>query len=299
VLQDFIFRTHFMAVALLLAGQFLHADDKVSDSDGSKQVPIKVGGKTTYIKVQQQPELSQHRNWSTSPDKYNPMAFDLGRTSSLANKHFDAKDTSFAQSNHSFQQQAFPTKSYSIDDKSRSNLNPDTKASTHTTTVYDRNASGFDKSFATTSSDAVENKNALFAANASDYQGRTAVVGSQQINTSIAFPLANKSYQGPEADSTRHDLDEVNNGLSRMSGLPNRPLTIDEVRNLINHDAKPDTNSKPAPASKPLNDPDYKPVPSPAPPAVDDGNSDLAPSPGMAAASAAPQPPENSEPLPR
>lgn len=302
MLLDFIFRTHFAALVLLLTGPFLHADDKDkhSTTDGSKLVPIKVGDKTVHIKVQQQPDFSKQRNWSPSSDKYNPTAFDLGRTSSMANKQFDSKNTSFAQSNHSFQQQAFPTKSYSIDDKSRSNSSLNTKALTNATTSYNRNASDFDKSFATSNSDAIKNKETLFAANTSEYQGRTAIVGSQQMDASAPSPLANKTYQGPEADYVRRDLDQIHNAeLSRMSGLPNRPLTIDEVRNLINHETKPDTNSKPAPPSKPLNDPDYKPVPSSAPPAADDNNSDLAPSPGMAAAAAAPQPPENSEPLPK
>ena len=288
-----------MVAAFLLASQVLHADNKpIISPDGSKMVPVKMGNKTTYIKVQEPPDLSKHASWSTS-EKYNPTTFDLGRTSTLANKQFDSSDSSVTKSNSSFQQKAFLTKSYSIDSESQANAvrNLNTKVSTDTAAAYGNTASGFDKNFSTSNSNLDQNKKVLFASNTSEYQSRTATIGAQQISPPSASPLAGQSYQGPEIASTRHDLDQVNGGLSRMSDLPNRALTIDEVRDLINHGVKPNTNSKPEPASKPLNDPDYKPIPSPAPPAADEDKNDLIPSPGMTAASL--QPPENSEPLPK
>jgi hypothetical protein len=281
-----------MAVALLLTSQLLHADNKPSESDDSKLVPIKTGDKTVYIKVKKQHD--PYANLSSSERSF------FSKESPMANKQFDSNDASVSKSNTSFRQQSFLTKSYSFDGKSQSNLilpNLDTKVATSTATTYGRNASGFDKSFATSSSNSTQNKKVLFASNTSDYQGRTATLGTHQTDASVTFPLAGKTYQGPETTYARHDLDQVSQGLSRMTDLPNRPLTIDEVRNLINHETKPNTNSKPEPASKPLNDPDYKPVPSPAPPAADENKGDLVPSPGMAAAAL--QPPENSEPLPK
>jgi hypothetical protein len=283
-----------MAVALLLTGPLLHADDKKpSDSDGYKQVPIRTGDKTTYLRVKT--EHDPYANLSPSSRSF------FSKESPLANKQFDSGNAPVSRSSgDSFQQQTFLTKSYSVDAGSNSDIttpNVNTKVTTASATAYGQNASGFDRSFTTSSSDAARNKKALFASNTSDFQGRTATLGSQQIDVPGASPLAGKPYQGPEADKVHQELGQVNSGLSRMSGLPNRALTIDEVRNLINHETKPDTNARPEPASKPLNDPDYKPVPLRILPPADDDKGDLVPSPGMAAAAF--HPPENSEPLPK
>jgi hypothetical protein len=283
-----------MTIALLLAGQVLHADDKPSEPADSRLVPIKMGDKTAYIRVKKQHD--PYANLSPSQRSF------FSKESPLANKQFYSNDAPVTKNNSSLQQQTFLTKSYYIDSQSQSNTiipNLNTKVSTDAATAYGRNAFGFDKSFAASKSNSDQGKKALLASNTSEYQGRTATMGPQQMDAPSASPLAGKSYQGPETASARHDLDQVNSGLSRMSDLPNRALTIDEVRNLINHDTKPDSKAKPEPASKPLNDPDYKPVPSPAPPAADDDRNDLIPSPGMAAAAVVPPPPENSEPLPK
>jgi len=294
VLQDLFSRTHPLAVALLLTGSLLHADDKKpSDSDGYKLVPIQRGDKTTYVRVKTQND--PYANLSSSSRSF------FSKESPLANKQFNSGNTPLSRSgDSSFQQQTFLTQSYSVDNKSESDTTTPhlkTKVATNPATAYGQNASGFDKNFTTSSSDTAQNKEALFASNPSGFQGRTATLGSQQIDAPGASHMAGKSYQGPETDEVHRDLDQVNNGLSRMSGLPNRALTIDEVRNLINHETKPDTNAKPEPTSKPLNDPDYKPTPSRISPSVDDDKGDLVPSPGLTAA--AYHPPENSEPLPK
>jgi hypothetical protein len=111
--------------------------------------------------------------------------------------------------------------------------------------------------------------------------------------------MASKQYLGPGAQHVPDDIVIKDNFvISRMSGLPNRPLSIDEVRNLINHETKPNTDIKPDEPSKPLNDPNYKPEPlrdMPAPNNNDDAN-DPVPPPGTMAS---PQAPENSEQLPQ
>lgn len=287
--------TRFITVALLLTSQTLLADDKppISTSDNVQMVPVKVaGGKTAYVPVQKQ--LNPFRNLTTSDQ------LSFNKESPLANKQFSPSNNSFSQSDTSFQQQTFLTKSYFSDSKSQTNTttpNLNTKFSTENSTAYNRSASEFDRSFATSGSDIAQNKKAIFASNTSDYQGQTAVLGSHHVDTFASTTLVAKPYQGPEVDDIKRDLNQVNQGLSRMSGLPSRPLTIDEVRDLINHQTKPNTDSKPEAASKPLNDPDYKPVPMRISPADEDDNKDgLVPSPGTMAN---PQPPENSEPLPR
>ena len=300
MLLELSFRTPVVAAALLLAGPLLHADDQKSSNSGSfTQVPVQSGGQTTYIKVQKQPTPSNHASWASSPDKYNPETYDLGRTSSMANKSFaSGANTSVSKNKSSFQKEAFLTKSYSIGNQSdQTTPNLTAKVPTYSATAYGKNASSFDKGFAGTSAEMTQNKKVLFASNTSELQGRTATIGSQQINTSAPFAQADKSYQGPEVSYIRRDLNDVNSGLSRMSDLPNRALTIDEVRNLINHDAKPSPNAKPEPASKPMNDPDYKPQSLRATPAPTEDKDDLIPSPGVTAAGF--QPPENSEPLPK
>jgi hypothetical protein len=112
-----------------------------------------------------------------------------------------------------------------------------------------------------------------------------------------------KQYLGPGAQHLPPGFDNKEEVIAqaRLSDLPNRPLTIDEVRGLINHGFKPDTNVKPETSSKPLNDPDYKPEVSPAPPdspqgsKADDDKNDPLPAPGTMSQ----PPPENSESLPQ
>ncbi len=113
-----------------------------------------------------------------------------------------------------------------------------------------------------------------------------------------ADSMSNKMYLGPGAQRVPDDIViKENVVISRMSGLPNRSLSIDEVRNLINHETKPNTDAKPDAPNKPLNDPNYKPEPlrdAPSPASEDDKN-DPVPPPGTMAA----PPPENAEPLPQ
>jgi hypothetical protein len=224
--------------------------------------------------------------------------------SSMANKTFSPSSNSIQKSNSEFNnrdQNTFITKAYVGDPSSPSAPNLNAKAAFPTTSAYSRNAAGFDKSYSTSKADAGQNRTAvLSSSNVSTDQNRTAVLGGPEKPEVFASnSMGDKQYLGPGAQHVPDGINiKENVSLSRMSGLPNRPLSIDEVRNLINHGFKPDTDVKPEEPSKPMNDPNYKPEPlrdMPAPSREDDKN-DPVPPPGTMAA---PQAPENSEPLPQ
>ena len=140
--------------------------------------------------------------------------------------------------------------------------------------------------------------------------GSCAPIDARTYDT-FASPEANKEYGGPEADIIRQRVKpglQIDGDLQKLTEIPNRPLTVDEVRALINHGFKPDFTKPAAPDNKALNDPDYQPEPlridppedaTPAPPAAaahkvqDDDTNDPVPAPGTMA-----EHPEDSEPLP-
>ncbi|MCE0497204.1 MAG: hypothetical protein LV481_04575 [Methylacidiphilales bacterium] len=297
----------FVIAGLAAITPILCADDKTTpaDSDGYKTVPV-VGsdGKTTNIRVQKQPQPDARLSSTSSDGKYDPTQYNLNKTSSFANKSFP--DAFLYQNNgaqETREQHSFITKSYFTDNGSPSNqpalADFNTKATYPVTDAYTRTAPGLDKSYTANQTDAAQNKSAQFTAGASEYQNRAVTLETHKIDTS-ASPLANKTYTGPEAVLEQREMSKLNQGLMQMKDLPNRPLTIDEVRDLINHGVKPDTDAAPAPSSKPLNDPDYKPEPALPLPPPDTSDEDV-PSPGILAAQHQQQeaPPENSEPLPK
>jgi len=194
-------------------------------------------------------------------------------------------------------QNTFTTKPYAFDSSAPTAPNLNEKFTT-TTSADSRNATGFDKSYPTSTDTDGKNKTALFASATSPDQGRTAVLGGQTTST-YASPLSDQTFHGDEADAAKRHLTRLQNGQMLVTDLPNRPLTIDEVRQLINHGFKPDTDVKPTDEpSKPLNDPQYKPEPLREAPPVssnDDDKDDPVPPPGTMAA----PPPENTQPLPQ
>lgn len=293
-----------MAIAWLATAPLLSASDKDQpvDSDGYKAVSV--GGKGgPVVRVKEEPGPYKNVKSSHTPDKYEPDQPDYSHTSSFANKRFSSSEALISKNNSSIdarEQRTFITKPYfgntsTQTDKTTPNLNAPVSPSG--ASAYGHDASGFNKSFATSSADASMTKTAALASTTSEYQGRTARLGDQKTEVFASTTLASKQYLGPGAQKVPDGITIKDNVvMTRMSGLPDRDLTVDEVRDLINHETKPDTNAKPEPPSKSLNDPDYKPVPSPAPPAMEDDKNDPVPPPGTMAV---PQPPENSEPLPR
>jgi hypothetical protein len=301
---------------LVLTAPFLHADDKPSppppSGDGYTSIPIHLpNGKTSYVRVQEQPKPTGHLSSATTDGKYDPSQLSLSKTSDLANKTFSSPSFTQSDSVEVAREQSFLTKSYFGGAGPKSSVTEqtfDTKAAypNANTGAYNHTASGLDKSYVANTTDIAQNQTAPITAGVPEEQNRTANIGGHKIDAT-ASPLASKTYTGPEADIERHEMAQVNQDLIQMKDLPNRPLTIDEVRALINHGIKPNTDSAPPPATKPLNDPDYRQEPSPAPPPLPstraptpDTSDDDLPSPGMVAAQhpVSATPPENSEPLP-
>ena len=282
------------AIVFLMAGQVARADDKVAVPDGYKTVNLH-SGETILVRDQ-----VQQTSASTDSDKYDPRRYDLNQTNSLANKSFVTGTSSIPQKDSSFEQSSSLIKPYALpveSDHAMSNLN--TKFPTSASNAYSRNATGLNKSFYQTSSDPMGKQTAVFASSTSSFQGRTALFNEHSQKT-FASPLADKSYQEkipviPQEGGKINAMDLQ----QELKDLPDRPLTIDEVRALINHGVKPDTSTRPEPASKPLNDPDYQPPPAPPPeapaPASEDDKNDPVPPPGTMAQ----PPPENSESLPQ
>jgi len=294
-----------LAVTVVTTIRPLSADDPSASSDGYKTVFIKHGDKSLPIRVR---ESDPFKN-ITSPaptGKYDPTQFSFNTTSSMANKSFSqptgAPPTGNDDANNGTPN-TFVTKSYRFDSNAPSAPDLDRKSSVSANSAFNRTAPGFDKSYSASTTDAAQNQTALFASTTSTDQGRTAVL-SDHSTTSPGFvsPLSGKVFQGEEADALHRSLTRMKNGQMLVTDLPDRPLTIDEVRALINHGFKPDTSAPPPPPSKPLNDPNYQPEPlREEPPAANAGATDddkdaAVPPPGTMSA---PPPPENTQPLPQ
>ena len=229
------------------------------------------------------------------------MNFSL--VSPMASQQFNATTSSVSKKDslvNSQNQSAFVTKSYNEAPTSGHGVsNQDKKFNMPVSDAYAHNSNSFDKSYATSSSNLGSKQVAAFDKASSD-QDQTATFKTHKTDT-YASRYASQTYTGPEVEKIKSDLNKLNGGMMDIKDLPNRPLTIDEVRALINHGVKPDTSAPPPPASKALNDPDYKPdetsslVPKELPaPVNEDDKNDPVPAPGTMA-----HPPENSEPLPQ
>lgn len=295
--------TRLLAIIILTAGTLLRADDQPAapTSDGYKIVPVPVGDKTVPIRVKEGSDPFKNVSTNNDNGKYNPERIFSG-SSPLANKQF--LPTSDLASQKSAlgdgNQNTFITKAYTgdVSDAAMPNLN--TKVNTSTSNGFTSSANGFDKSYPVAKSDLDLGHSAEFTSATSPDLTRTAYLGPQTTSAYASTSdtaFAHKTFTGREADDLHHQLTQMDNGQMMVTDLPNRAMTIDEVRDLINHGFKPDTSVRPNPAdqSKPLNSPDYKPQPlrdNPSPQNDDDKN-DPVPPPGTMAA------PENSEPLPQ
>jgi hypothetical protein len=294
-----------LAAALVTTSGLLSADDQAAAGNDGKTVQVNMGGKAVPIRVSEvgDPLKNISVSASASTGKYDPERI-FSMTSPMADKTFVFPSNSFSKGSdfNNRDQNAFLTKPYR-GDVSSSVPNLDAKPSFRTAAGYNRSATGFDKSYETSTSDVSPNRMAaLGASNASADQNRAAVLGGpEKPEPMTTDAMAHKSYQDPALQHVT-DYDAMVQDkivISRMSGLPNRSLSIDEVRDLINHGTTPDTNVKPEESGKPLNDPEYKPKPlrdMPPPGSSDDDKDDPVPPPGTMAA---PQAPENSEPLPQ
>jgi hypothetical protein len=301
-----------LAVAFVTTGHLLFADDPPS-ADGYKDMVVKsADGKSVTLRVQQQPDALAHASFPDELDHQHAFS----ATNPMASKSFSFPTDAASQGNSEYKNgdsSTFITKSYSSDSNAPSAPDLDRKSDVSANSAFSQTATGFDKGYSTARTDSAQNQTALLASATSPDQGRTAVLGDHPDNTNFASPMSGKGFQGEEADAMHHTLSRMKNGQMLVTDLPDRPLTVDEVRELINHGFKPDTTASPAEASKPLNDPNYVPEPlrenpqpdnpqsNAAPKALpvtpgDDDKDDAVPPPGTMSAS---PPPENSQPLPQ
>jgi hypothetical protein len=290
--------TRLVALIFVATGPLLHADDNTNkvSPDGFRTVNATVNGKTVPIRVKDSADPYQSVS-SQNTGKYDPENI-FSQSSSMAHKSF-LSPTETMKSDNDFKD-TFATKSYN--DPSLGTLQQ-SKFDTRSFPATSGTVSDYNKAYPTTSAEATKAAQLGAGADTED-QNRTAVLGGlEKPEVLTANSMANKQYLGPGAQKVPDDVYIKDNVvISRMSGLPDRPLSIDEVRNLINHGTKPDTDVPPEPPSKPLNDPDYKPeplrdnpTPGPIPDKsrIDDDKDDPVPPPGMIAE------PESAEPLPQ
>jgi hypothetical protein len=276
---------------------------------GFHDVTIGSGDHKSVVRVQD--STGPHFHGGSSPDSgpnaaYDPEAMNFGKSSSMADKSFSTSFASLSKNDNVAQglgSQQFATHSFTTTDYRQSGSKYQTAAYKESS----RSSDEFSKTYALpASTGAGADANRTFAVQASEFQGKTAQEASVPGKTDpFATPssLSEKTFFDPELKHVRRDHYAPNLDVERLADLPNRPLTIDEVRNLINHEQIPNLNAKPDESSKALNAPDWSPEPTPAParadnlpvapPAEMEKDGDL-PSPGEMA-----QPPENSQPLPK
>jgi hypothetical protein len=301
VLRAFFQLRVVLAAGFLAASLPVHADNKPTAPPGYKMVPVPLGGgHTGYVEVKEAP--------TSSDSTPNNSGFNMA--SPMANKSFLPDAGSGSTSNYQDRvQSTFATKSYFGQGANQSMPGLHDDALVKSDTADSRRADGFDQNFQTSAA-SEQTKTSPMGSQKAEDSGRTANLGGHEIKE-FAYSDSDKAYTGPETRDVKRDLDRMNQGLESLKDLPNRPLTIDEVRALINHGVKPDYDEKPAAPSKPLNAPDYQPDAAPAPMRepiqpghlkdVNDMDFDLS-VPGAVSHpdQTVPDPaPENSEPLPR
>jgi hypothetical protein len=216
---------------------------------------------------------------------------EFGRTSSFSGRSFSAQASSLSQNLEApeLSQQPFATSSYGTS----SYDNSDHTFQTASYRADARSSDDFSKAYtlpATQDSFAQS-----FTTKPSDLQDKSALIGQQPLKDPLATPWSegDKKFYDPSLRKVKRDPyagDSLD--VSRLTNLPNRPLTIDEVRALINHEQIPNLDAKPEAPSRPLNDPNWEPplkLPeisdkaAPATPPPDEAGAGELPSPGMMA----------------
>jgi hypothetical protein len=269
---------------------------------GSHDITIGSGAGKRIIRVQDSAKLQMHgESSSASEGPYDPERMDFNKASSLSDKSFTSGDALFSKGDSSAGMQAklkFNTHSFSTAGYNQSDQKFQTAAFSESS--HHSNDSG--KSFALPGDNSDANKG--FPAKTSEYQDKTAQIAQAEPSKADPFAapssLNEKTFYDPMMNHVKHDPYATGLDVKRLSDLPNRPLTIKEVGDLINHEQIPDLNSDPtAEKDLNLNDPKWKPHEAlrdstPVAPAAELDKPEDLPAPGEMA-----QPPENSEPLPK
>jgi hypothetical protein len=303
------------AVALLATGAVLRADDPPAPTPppGYKVVYHDTGGGKVPIFVKDQFDPLRHAG-NIGDDPLDPQKV-FSETNPASNKTFLPGNIGGADKSADLgAQKTFATKVY--DNTRPSNVYNLGSKSTYHTASYDgaKAAAGYNQAYATKNASAdLNHADSAFAPIGASEQNRAAPIDAKTYAT-FAAPDSNKDFSGPEADALhRHAKpgERIDGDMQVIGEIPDRPLSVDEVRALINHGFKPDLSEPAAPASKPLNDPNYQPEPLrieptsaddalPVPPAPgmhkvqDDDSNDPVPSPGTMA-----EHPEDAQSLPK
>jgi hypothetical protein len=292
-----------VACALAAPTPVLHADSASPTPAGYQDKKIQgMDGKISIIRVQN--PAAPHLGGPTpapKDGKYDPENMDFTRASSFSNQTFNTAHSALSKNDTAAEalgDHQFQTKSFTAL-KPDSEMNLDRKYQTQSFASSSKDPGEFQKTFPTTGSTITQGKENPLGEKTSEFQNRTANLGGPS-NAPFAGPseFSDKTFFDPAMTHVKRDPYAAANNLdvSHMVDLPNRPLTIDEVRNLINHETVPDLNEKPDEPSKALNDPDYQP-----PLALPEAHGDLVtpgpeekdselPSPGEMAAPGTPAP---------
>ena len=283
----------------LAATPLLHADDPpaITAPPGYKVVYHDMGNGTRMpILVKEEASDSNlHSELGDDPLDHQKV---FSETNAMANKTFAGADTSAWDKSSSMS-----NNTDAIGDKVYNNTQPTSvydvgSKSTFNVATYDgvKSAPGADSTFVTKTADTGNNEaSSEFAAIGASEQNQSSPIGDKAYAVS-ADAMADKTFQGPEEEARHRHLKIASNGQLLINSLPDRPLSIDEVKSLINHGFTPNLSQPPPPASKPLNDPNYQPEPlrieptkpETPPPAAnthvdDDDKDDPVPSPGTMA----------------
>jgi hypothetical protein len=299
------------AIALMATGFLLRADDPPASAPTPPPGYKVVYHGSTPIFVKDQLDPLRHAG-NIGDDPLDPQKV-FSETNPASNKTFNPGTIDGANKSADLgSQKTFATKVYDTGPSNVYNLG---SKSTYKTASFDgtKAAPGFGQAFATKDAPTdLDHADSAFAPIGASEQNRTAPIDAKTYAT-FAAPDSNKDFSGPEADALhRHAKpgERIDGDMQVIGEIPDRPLSVDEVRALINHGFKPNLDQPPAPASKPLNDPNYQPEPmrieptSPddAPPVApatgthkvdDDDTNDPVPSPGTMA-----EHPEDTQPLP-
>jgi hypothetical protein len=209
---------------------------------------------------------------------YDPESANFSKTSSYASKSFDTGHASLSQNSSAeeardgkhFLTQPYATGEYAGAGRTFKTVayadasHPDADLTKSFVLSKDA-APGADQTFNTGRKSEFQDKNALIAQTAPKVDPFAAPAD-----------LTEKTFFDPTTLHVPHKSFTIDKSVSSdpnsegtITDLPNRPLTVDEVRNLINHEQIPDLNSKAEAPSRALNDPNWTP-PEVAPPALDD-----------------------------
>jgi hypothetical protein len=297
------------ALALALS-TVAHADDSPAKPPtpdkpppGYRDMTIDIGGKPMTIRVPDEHKNTLKNNGPANAGPYDPTNLELNHPSSYANKSFSTSEailskddgTHLTHDQKRFETSPFATGSYNQSDR------------TFETAAYkssSRSSDDFAKSYQLPG--AASDANRSYDVKGSDLQDRKALIADNPKEKTDPFATpwsdSDKRFFDPAMTHVKRDPYAAANGLDveHLNNLPNRPLSIDEVRNLINHEQVPDLSKPPETESKPLNDPNWEPTLStpalsnkaaPATPPPDETKADELPSPGMMAK------PDDSQPI--